>query len=194
MKGPIRSRQPIWRQRLLLPAIVLLGLNAAVFLVYTLPNVLRERTITSRIGALRTEVERQRGLAASLEKRAETLRQNAEDTKRFYGEVVGTRSARLVPMLREIEKIARSQGLQTGHAGYSPKELKDTPLVRFGITMPISGSYDKLVSFLEGIERSKQFLIVDSMTLRERLGEGVDLNVEMSAYFHAGDEGAGRGQ
>ncbi len=194
---PARQR-PFWRRRLLVPALALLGLNAAVFLAYTLPQLLEKRTITARIDALRGDVERERALVATLTQRDATLRQNSEDARKFYGEVVGRREERLVPLLQGIEKTAKGLGLQTGHIAYQPKELKEAPLVQFGITMPISGTYQQLVQFLDRLERSKQFVTVDQVSLRERQGTGADLSVAMSAYFREGqgrsDEGSSRGR
>lgn len=187
--------RPFWRRRLLVPFLVLLGANLVVFLGYTLPRALRDRSAAARLSTLREEVGRQRALAQGLERRAETVRRNADDTQRFYGEVLGTREARLVPLLREIEKTARDLGLGAGQAGYDPSPVRDAPLVRFVITMPVSGSYQQLVSFLDRLERSPQFLIVDSVALREKQGEAAeaDLSVALSTYFRS-EQGGGRGR
>jgi len=51
--------KPFWRRRLLVPFLVLLGLNIAVFLAYTLPRRLQEKNIASRVVVLREDVERE---------------------------------------------------------------------------------------------------------------------------------------
>src|SRR5262249_48865046 len=151
----------------------------------------QERTVAARVDDLRADLERERALVASLGEREATLRQNADDAKRFYGEVVGRREERLGPGLKGIEKTAQQLGLQTGRIGSQPREVKQAPLVRFGITMPITGTYQQLVQFLDRIERSKEFLTVDQVSLRGKEGSGADLNVELSAYFRSGPQDAG---
>lgn len=193
MKAVARAR-PFWRRRLLGPFLALLGLNVAVFLVYTLPRRLQERNVASRIDALKAEVERERATATALEHWTGALRSNTADQERFYGERVGTR-AQLVPLLREIEHGARKLGLNTKQgASYQAQEVKGYPLVRFSINMPLTGTYEQLASFLERLERSPQFLIVDQIQLNERRGEGgasADLSVALSAYFRKEKEAGG---
>jgi Tfp pilus assembly protein PilO len=185
--------QPFWRRRLLWPCLALLALNAAVGSVYTLPQTLREQRASVRATALREELARKRAQLAVLERRADILHRNAEDTRRFFDKVLGTRPERLVPLLREIEKTAEGLGLGTGRAGYQASEVKQSPLVRFVITMPISGSYRQLLSFLDRLERSTQFLIVEQVALREKQGAGADLSVVLSTYFRS-ETGGARGR
>lgn len=186
--------RPFWRRWLLIPSLALMGLNLVLLLAYTLPRTLQERSIESRREALRAELERERRLAADAERRAETLRSNARDADRFLREVVGTRGARLVPAVQEIEAAANELGLRTRQWTYQPQEVKEAGLIRFGVTMPLAGSYQQLVSFLDRLERSPQFLTVDQVQLTERRGEGgASLSLVFSAYFRA-ESGGGRGR
>jgi hypothetical protein len=180
------------RRTLLMAGLVVLGLNAVVFLVWTLPQLVRERNVTTRIEALRAQVGRERDMATALEQWSETMTKNARDSQRFYLEVVGSRGQNLVPVLKEIEKVARDLGVAAGDVTNAPSTLKDLPLVRFDIKMPIKGPYRQLVSFLDRMERSRHFLIVDQVALREKEAGGPDLEIEMSTYFRA-EPGGSRG-
>jgi hypothetical protein len=173
--------------------MVLLGLNLVVFGVYTLPRTLQERSIATRAGLLREEIQGERLRAEQVRKRGEVLDANAKDTDRFYREIVGRRNERLVPLLKEIEGTAQSLGLGTRQSSFNRESVRDTRLVRFVITMPLSGTYRQLVSFLDRLERSRQFLIVEQLQLHERQGKGADLSVVLSTYFRD-DDGSGRGR
>ena len=192
MKAAPPSR-PFWRRRLLVPVLVLLGLNAAVFAAYTLPRTLQERSIATRARLLRDEIAGERHRAEDLRKKAEVLAANAKDTERFYAEVVGRHAERLVPLLKEIEKTARDLGLGTRQSTYQPEAVRGTRLVRFVITMPLSGTYRQLVSFIDRMERSRHFLIVDQLQLHGRQGKEADLAVVLSTYFRE-EDGGGRGR
>jgi Tfp pilus assembly protein PilO len=189
--------RPLWRRRLLMPFLGLLGLNAALFGVFTLPRLVRERTVSGRAEALRAQVARQREALAALERRAETMLANQRDTEAFYGQVLGSSKARLVPLLREVNSTASELGLAAGSATYSPSELREAPLVRYQINMPLKGSYEQLVAFLGKIESSRHFLIVDQLSLREEGGEDAagqaQLIMVLSTYFRAAEGGGSRG-
>jgi Tfp pilus assembly protein PilO len=183
--------KPFWRRRLLVPFLVLAGLNAAVFLAYTLPRRLQEKNISQRAVVLREEVERERRAVAGLRRRAETLESNNRDLARFYREVVGGRRIGLLPVLEELEGLAGKFGLQSPRRAYAPKEVTGVAgLSRFTITMPVTGTYRQLGAFLGALEQSPHFLTVDQVKLRQKEGSMADLAIVVSAYFR-GEEGAG---
>lgn len=183
--------KPFWHRRLLVPFLVLAGLNVAVYLAYTLPRRMQEKNIASRVVVLREEVDRERRAAAELRGRAETLESNNRDLARFYREVVGGRRMGLLPILEELEGTARSLGLESPRKSYAPREVKGVAgLSRFEITMPVAGSYKQLGSFLGALERSPHFLTVDKVALRQKEGNVADLAIVLSAYFR-GEEGVG---
>ena len=182
--------KPFWRRRLLTPALVLLGLNIAVFCAYTLPRRMKEKNIASRVVVLREEVERERRATAELRRRADTLQSNNRDVARFYREVVGARRIGLLPVLEELEAVAAKFGLQSPRRSYTPKEVKGVAgLSRFQVTMPVSGNYRQLGAFLGALERSPHFLTVDQVAIRQKEGSVADLAIVLSAYFR-GEEGA----
>ena len=182
--------KPFWRRRLVIPFLVLLGLNLAVFLAYTLPRRMQEKNIASRVVVLREEVERERRTTAELRRRAETLQSNNRDVSRFYREIVGGRRIGLLPVLEELEGVAGKLGLQSARRAYAPKEVKGVAgLSRFQVTMPVTGNYRQLGAFLAALERSPHFLTVDKVAIRQKEGNVADLAIVVSAYFR-GEEGS----
>jgi Tfp pilus assembly protein PilO len=177
--------RPFWRRRLLKPMLVLLGLNAALFVAYTLPRLMQARGLESRRAALKATVERERSFQAAALERAGAIRDNERDARRFYQELVGSREKTLLPLLRHIGEIASSLGLEQAHSAYKPEEVKGARLTRFVITLPITGTYPEVVSFLDQLERLPQFVTVDRIGIRgPSTGEGpTDLDLTLSAYF-----------
>jgi len=181
--------QPRWR-RMLRPLLVLLGINALVFTVYTLPRSIQERSIETQGATLRAEAERERATVADLRQRAEALRANAKDAERLYREILGDRTRDLVPTIEEVEKMATDLGLRPLTRSFDHAPVTGLPLVRTVIRLPLRGTYSQLVSFLDRIERSKRFLVVDEVSLRERQDGQADLTVAVATYFRAdGDAG-----
>ncbi len=176
--------------RLVRPALYLVALNLVAFLAFTLPRTLQERSLASRLETLRAEANRERGQIQALRRRAETIRTNQTDASRLLRDVVRSRQATLLPALTEIHAAAEAEGLVLGAENYARSEVKNTPLVRLRVTLPVKGSYGQLVGFLGRLERSKAFVVVDTVGLQERDSEA-SLDVGLSMYFLAGTEPAG---
>jgi Tfp pilus assembly protein PilO len=183
-----------WRRRLFLPAVALAALNAAVLAFYTGPRLWQARSVALRRQALGAEVERDQARLDALKAKAAAIRGNERDAERFMKELVGSKDETLLPLLQRIEKTASELGLEAARVTYKPEDLDGAPLVRFVITLPVSGTYSELVSFLDRLERLPQFVTVDKLGIRGQPGgEGPsDLDLTLSAYFRAEGEGSGR--
>jgi hypothetical protein len=171
-----------WRARLLRPLLGLLLANAVLALVYTLPRTLQERSLSEHAASLANDVERERRQLARKKERAETLAANARDLEAFYGQVLEERG-QLVSVLKELDRLAPSAGSRTFH----PSDVKGSPVSRFAVSMPLSGSYEQLVGFLRKLEHSRHFVIVERIRLREGQSTA-HLDVELSVYFR-GEKG-----
>jgi Tfp pilus assembly protein PilO len=178
--------KPFWRRRLLVPALVLLALNVGAYVAYTHPRSVRERTIAARAVTLRDEVARERSRVEALRQRARTIEGNAADVDRFY-KSLGTKGA-LLEIQEDIVGAARQLGLTLGNRSYGNDTVKGSnSLSRFRITVPMSGTYRQVASFLQRIETLPHFVTVDSISLREDndRGRSTNLNVVLSIYFLA---------
>jgi Tfp pilus assembly protein PilO len=87
-----------------------------------------------------------------------------------------------------IAGIARQLGLTLGSRSYSNDAVKGShSLARFRITMPISGTYPQVASFLQRLEALPHIVTVDSIALHEdsgvAYGRSTNLNVVLSIYF-----------
>lgn len=175
---------PRWRRYVVVLA-GLVALNAVVFGAWTLPRTLEDRSLTGRIEILEQEIAAEQAELVAVRERRATLATNAADERRFLAEIVGDRRESLVPVLQDVTRMAQELGLQPRSASYSRSSVKGAPLTRFEITMPVSGTYAQLASFLRSMERSRHFVTVESIGLREEQGGQADLDLVMSAYFRS---------
>ena len=184
--------RPFWRRRLLVPALALLALNVIVFAAYTRPRAARERDIAAYAVVLRAEVADERARVAGVRQRARTITANTADVTRFY-EAIGTKSS-VLRLQEDIVALGRQLGLAIGSRSYTNEVVKGSRgLTRFRITMPVSGSYRQVATFLRRIEEMRHFVTVDSIALREEAGaagRSTSLNVALSVYFQD-EEGDG---
>ena len=177
------SKRSVGR-RLLLPVVVLLGLNVLVLAVYTVPRTLQVSSATARAAEVRKDLARERDATAVLRRQAEAIRGNTADTSRFYREfVVGSR-AELIPLLEDIDHMATEPGLKPSARTYKLEDVKGAELTRVEVLLAVAGSYTQLVAFLDKVERSKHFLTIDSVGLTAgTLTGSPSLRVELSAYL-----------
>jgi Tfp pilus assembly protein PilO len=175
--------KPVWR-RLLVPAVVLIALNVVAFFAYTRPRSRAERTTAERAVVLRAEVAEERARVEGVRERARTIQANTADVAKFY-QSLGRKDS-LLTVQEAIVGIGRQLGLQLGNRSYANEAVKGSDsLARFRITVPISGSYPQIASFLQRLESLPHFVTVDSIALREESsgGRSTNLNVVLSIYF-----------
>jgi Tfp pilus assembly protein PilO len=180
------GNRPFWRRILVPLAVAVAALNLLAFLAFTVPRTWRLGRVVSRAVNLRKEVAQERSLTAAHKARVEAASNNRRDVERFYKEMVRRPEESLLPTLQEIEVMAHQPGLVAGKRGYTREALKGVPLTRVSIRLPLEGSYQNLVGFLEKVERGKRFLTVDKVALShnsEGRGGEAKLQVEMSAFF-----------
>jgi Tfp pilus assembly protein PilO len=173
------------RKKLLITLAALLGMNAVTYLVFTLPRTLQQRNLDSRLRLAREEVQRERDRQASLKARYDLVIANTRDTTEFYQRRIGVRGASMVPVLSEVEALARARGLQVGSQTFAYEPVKGAPLDRFKIDMPVRGTYRELVAFVEDLERSNQFVTLDSITVRGQQAGEAELKMVLSCYFRS---------
>jgi len=178
--------------RALIPLAALLALNAAVFLAFTLPRTLAERSLAQRLETLQEQLQHERERAAARQARHELLAANARDTQRFFAQTLQPARVELVPLLSELERLASQAGLMLGDQRFSPERLEAGPLLKMEIAVPVRGDYAALGELLAALEGTSHLLVVDRIELRgDEAGER-DLTLALSAYFSTEDQLAGQ--
>ncbi len=178
--------RPPWRRLALYAWGAAVGLNLLVLAAFTLPRTLSERNLERRAAQLREQVESALERNRELKGTSQLAGQNEADVRRFYRGVVGTREQTLLPVLAEIDRLARELSLNPGAQTYEATPVKKRPLMRFRITAPLSGTYPQVVALLQRLEQSPNFVTVDEIKLRERSQEGTsstELSLVFSTFF-----------
>ncbi|MEE9219526.1 MAG: hypothetical protein V3U98_10725 [Acidobacteriota bacterium] len=146
--------------------------------------------IKGRIGQRQRSVERMGRQRRHLERERENL-------ERFHDEILSEKFVKMTTIQREIRKLATQFQINPENIAYSPAYLEDQELVYFGISFPLRGSYENLRQFIQRVEISPNFLIIDDISLAGGREGGVtlNLNVMLHTYFKDHEyspEGRGR--
>ena len=104
-----------------------------------------------------------------------------KDIQRFYAERL---PARYSYVSEEIGKLASQNGVQLSGVRYSPAESEITDLQRLTIEANLTGEYSHVVKFINAVERSKMFLLINTVNLApEQQGGNVTLQIQMQTFL-----------
>ena len=112
----------------------------------------------------------------------ERLQHAQSDLKKIYSDILLPRKDGVVSIRLELEELARP--LKVGDFGYTYKDIDDFGLQEFSLSVPVDGNYRNIRKFINSIERSKHFLILDKVNLSsEKHADALSLDFRLSTYL-----------
>jgi hypothetical protein len=110
----------------------------------------------------------------------------------FYKEVLPSShaEARQATFLR-LTQLAEQHHLEQARRNTDPTQEKDSNLARLEISMTLEGNYDDIRRFIYHVETGSDFIVIDSIALRqgEDVGSPLTLALELSTYYRAVSDG-----
>ena len=166
----------------------LLVANAAVSVLLVRPKVARYRQLTDLSSPQLQVVKTREKEVVQKEHYRAALEKARDDMKRLAGDVLSTRQRRMIGVQLEIAKLAREFGIALDRVTYENEPVDNGALERFAIVVPLAGGYSNLRKFIQSVESSDNFLVIE----RVALGTGkstdvVELNITLATYFIAPD-------
>jgi Tfp pilus assembly protein PilO len=166
---------------------VWLVLNIAFMLFLVRPKVREyanlERDSQPRIEALRERQAEVEGSEAFLS----ALQQAEADLSELRSGVLGTRGRQMVPIQLELDRLARQFSIDPDRIQYQNSNLIDEGLERFAMVVPLEAAYGNLRRFMQAVETSSKFLVIEKVSLGQSKEGGVilQLNITLATYFDA---------
>jgi Pilus assembly protein, PilO. len=158
-------------------------LNALAFAFWIVPNQAKVATLESNYANFRREaVDEQRHLH-DLQARIGRLEQAKKDLQYLYANVLVPRKAGVMDIRLEVEDMVQQSGLKRTDFSYGYGDLPEFHLKQFRLAVPIEGSYRDIRKFINNIERSKHFLILDRVELFSIRADVLSLNFSISTYL-----------
>ena len=175
------------------PIVTLFGalavLNVAFYMGLVEPKVREYQELTEAREPLGELSERQKQV-----ERHEAFRQavvQAEsDLQDLRDGVLSTRNLRLVDVEEELERLCSQFGIDLNSVGYDNDLLLDEELDRFVMNVPLEGNYASLRKFLQAVEDSEEFLVVERVSLArgKEGGRTLSLSINLATYFVAPED------
>ncbi|HTP44735.1 MAG TPA: GspMb/PilO family protein [Candidatus Limnocylindrales bacterium] len=126
---------------------------------------------------LKADVDRGEKIRASLP-------QVGKDCDGFYKSDFLPASTGYSAVLAEFTEITHKTGLKTGGISFQQKELKDHGVTQVSMKTTVEGDYPALIEFIHALEKSKNFYLLDNLTLASGgATPGVKLNLDLRTFF-----------
>lgn len=92
---------------------------------------------------------------------------NRENIALLHREYFSTEAERFTRVVQEVKQLARDAGLNPTSYSYPQNDIEDWDLSRREIVFHVEGTYDQLRTFINFLELTEQFLILEKVALSE---------------------------
>jgi len=91
-----------------------------------------------------------------------------------------------------LSQLAEQHNLEPSGRKFDGEVDKQSSLARVRIQMSLRGDYDDIRHFIYDLESGTDFIVIDSVTLRQGVEAGSPLTLELnlSTYYRRGPDGA----
>lgn len=107
------------------------------------------------------------------------------DCDLFYQRYLLSNAAGYSVIVADFSKMAKDAGVQPGGVNFHQSQVKDSDLTEIAITASVQGDYQGLVRFINALERSPHFYVLDGLTLASESSGPIKLNLSLRTYFRA---------
>jgi len=173
-----------WKQWVRLALGVLLAADVAL-LVWNVRA--REQNPQSQV-ALRDRLRRQHELLGGDVRQAADIRNRLPEVEkqcdRFLAEQLLPVSGGYSAVVEDLNRISNETGLSTRGVQYKQKELPGRGVAEVQVSASVEGGYSNLVRFINSLEKSKQFYLLEELTLVESSStNSIRLSMQLKTYF-----------
>lgn len=186
------EREPIylvaWRLNRVFPLVVcgLALLNLIVYLSLNYLVVPQRVSLEKQLVDLQTRVRQARQTDTEAKTPAEVYRRGKADLLKFR-EAIPTKSE-FPALLAEIFSLAGRSGLVIDKIGYTPKEIEDQSVLRYGMAFSVEGDYGQVKRFISALEQSSRLIVIDDLSLsgdQEAGNSKVELSLKLATFFQS---------
>ena len=88
-------------------------------------------------------------------------------------------------VVSDLGAVAKKAGLRTGSISFTQKAVGGRGIMEVEVSMTVDGSYLSVVNFVNGLERSANFYVLESLSLGSSTGGLLKLNLKLRTYFRS---------
>ncbi len=183
---PLLRRHAWW----LAPLVVLL-VNVGVLSTYRSLYSGRVDVLGEAIAEETAQLEKiasQQAQVAALVERADAAEKGIAS---LYEDRFATESERLTAVIREVRELASRAGVVPDRISYPEEVFEDFGLIKRSLEFTVDGSYQELRLFVNYLEQSESFLVLESLGLQDGDTE-LRIRTTLSTLFSGRDVASDR--
>ncbi len=158
---------------------LILLLNLGFYLFAVRPLSAREQQKRALISTLSRQVEQRTEQVAKLKMVVDKVEQARSDGDKLIEEITLVRRTTFSTLVAELDEAARESGVEPREGAYDVQPIEGAE--HYGmvtISANFRGRYENLVKFLNRLDRSEKFLIIESLGAATR-ADSEELNVTL---------------
>ena len=197
----------IWREKrvLLLILGVLLAANTFYFFTYRLRYETRLQDREQDLAQKEAELEQANASRVRAENTFQSYKQIEKDVQQVYDQHWATQEERFTALVAEVKRLALASSMTPTSYGFVKVAAADSDAAaaaqrrkrvqiganEVGITFSVEGTYEQVRRLINLLELSRQFVIIDQVSLQTREGQVLTLNLRLKTLFREGKPLAG---
>lgn len=183
----------IWHEKRLVLIVlgVLLAANTFFFFTYRVQYQSRLDALDSRLETAGRELEEARAARIRNERTLQSYRKSEADVMKVFNEHWSTQTERLTDLIVEVKRLAVASSLVPPTYSFDRGATKRVMTGRrdslgaseVGVAFTVNGTYAQARRLINLLELSRQFVIIDEITLTAAEAQSLTLNLHIKTLF-----------
>lgn len=142
------------------------------------PQAMRARKarLTEQARLLRADVARGERIRVSMP-------QAGRECDTFYNQAFFDSTTGYSRIEADLNSIGKDAGVQASGLKFKQKAIKGRGVTEIEVSTQVTADYPSLIRFINGIERSRDFYLLDGLALHAGQSGMVDLDLDLHTYF-----------
>jgi Tfp pilus assembly protein PilO len=158
-------------------------IGAGVFLWQTSRQ--RPADLRAEMNDLTLEAKLRQADVARGRKIRASLPQVGKDCSDFYQDAFLSAGTGYSTIDADLSAIAGKAGLRISDTAYKEADVKTHGVKEISIATSVDGSYSSVIQFINGLEQSKNFYLLNDLELTSAKGGAIKLNLKLRTFFRA---------
>jgi len=185
----------IWKEKRVLLIILglLLAANTIYFFTYRVSYQSRLDDREAELTQKQQQLEQAHIARLRAEKRFQSYQQIERDVNLVFDEHWATQTERLTPLIAEVKRLAGASNMtppsyafdRSQAVGVAASRRRAAPIgaTEVGIAFAVEGTYEQMRRLINLLELSRQFVIIDRISLAAREGQTLALTLHLKTLF-----------
>ena len=192
----------IWREKRILLIILglLLAANTMFFFTYRVQYQSRLDTLDERLAQVESDLEQARTARIRAEQTLQSYKKVENDVLEVFNEHWSTQPERFTKLFAEVTRLAMASSLVPASYSFKRGEAKrisaggprqNLGANEVGISFGVEGTYDQVRRLINLLELSRQFVIIERISLSATEAQVLKLNLQLKTIFRDEQPGGG---